>query len=71
MALYKPRFREGELGFRLDPSVSRRPASSVRCRAATAPPRRRGPGPRPVTSFKYNLRRNPSSNTIIHDRSLH
>lgn len=29
----------------------------------TAPPRRRGPGPRPSTSFKYNLRRRVPSNS--------
>ena len=69
MALYKPRFREGELGFRLHLSVSCRPASLVRRRATTAPPRRRGPGPRPVTSFKYNIRRIPPSNHIIRDTS--
>lgn len=33
----------------------------------TAPPRRRGPGPRPVTSFKYSLRRNPPSNLLARD----
>ena len=60
-----------KLGFRLYLSVSRRPASLVRRRATTAPPRRRGPGPRPATSFKYNLRRNPSSNSIVRDITCH
>ena len=60
-----------KLGFRLYLSVSRRPASLVRRRATTAPPRRRGPGPRLATSFKYNLRRNPSSNSIVRDITCH
>ncbi|EEC81627.1 hypothetical protein OsI_25151 [Oryza sativa Indica Group] len=32
-----------------------------------APPRQRGPGPRPVTAFKYSLRRNPPSNLLARD----
>lgn len=33
--------------------------------AATAPPRWRGPGPRPITAFKYNLRRRVPSNSYL------
>ena len=33
--------------------------------AAIAPPRRWGPGPRPATCFKYNLRINPSTNLLF------
>jgi hypothetical protein len=38
--------------------------------AITAPARRRGPGPRPVTSFDYNLRHNPSTNSIAHNTNI-
>nr|CAB3448966.1 unnamed protein product [Digitaria exilis] len=47
------------------PSSLSCPASLVRRRAAAiAPPRRRGPGPRPATTFEYNLRRVPSTNSL-------
>jgi hypothetical protein len=36
------------------------PASPV-----TAPPHRRGPGPRPVASFEYNLRRDIPTNLLV------
>jgi hypothetical protein len=65
-AVYKqePRLEETRLvlGFGIVPFVRGPALAHGGAVATTAPPRRRGPGPRPSTSFSYKLRRTVPTN---------